>query len=210
MSKWVYADSIKGSNIEITPYQDTQYSPYDAKLTIGGERMKFIVDETKSNEFQKTHFKFLGRWISVDLDDHKVRDLLHQIILERVCAVDRCAVNGLMKLWLYQFYVIPSISWPFLIHDINLYFVEELQKHVNVYLRKWAGLFKKADPGVLYRPKTLLGLGLTSLVRHFKSMQIVKCHICKRSEDMVTKTLYERYPTYLESNRRAKQSLRNS
>ena len=96
-----------------------------------------------------------------------------------------------MKLWIYQHYILSKLAWPFLIHDFNLDFATKLQQNANVYLKRWAGVLKGADAGVLYRPKRFLGLGLTSLSTQLKKMQITKCHICQNSTDEEIRVLYE-------------------
>ena len=62
---------------------------------------------------------------------------------------DEAKINGLMKLWIYQHYILSKLAWPFLIHDFNLDFATKLQQNANVYLKRWAGVLKGADAGVL-------------------------------------------------------------
>jgi hypothetical protein len=53
---------------------------------------------------------FLRNW-----SEDKVEDaLLHDISL-----IEQSKINGLMKLWIYQFYVLSHLSWPFLCHDFQ-------------------------------------------------------------------------------------------
>jgi hypothetical protein len=88
--------------------------------------------------------------------------------------------------------VLAKLAWPFLIQDFNIWFAQGLQQNANAYLKRWAGVLKGTDAGVLYRPKKYLGLGLTSLSSHFQRMQLIKCHMCKYSTDDEIRTLYER------------------
>jgi len=96
-----------------------------------------------------------------------------------------------MKLWLYQFYILSSLSWSFTVQDFSLSFAIELQDTMTATLKKWVGLFKSSDPGALYRPKSMLGLGLTPISTHFKKMQLIKCHLCKHSADIEVQAIYE-------------------
>ena len=100
-------------------------------------------------------------------------------------------MNGIMKLWLYQFYVLARMSWPFLIHDFNRHFAVQLTDSISTTLKKWAGLFRKADVGCLFRSKEQFGLGLTSVVDHFERMQIIKCFLLQHSEDADVRKVYE-------------------
>jgi hypothetical protein len=47
-----------------------------------------------------------------------------------------------------------------MVHDFNFSFTQELVPRVNTYLRSWAGLFARADAGVLYRSRANFGLQL--------------------------------------------------
>ena len=90
--------------------------------------------------------------------------------------MDKDPINGLMKLWVYQNYIIPKSSWPLLIQDFNRDFAaKNIEQPTGVYLRRWAGLFKSADVGALYRPHEKLGLNLTSVTVQFESMRVIRC-----------------------------------
>jgi hypothetical protein len=174
-----------------TPLRDVVYSPYDAQLTIDGKRVRCLFDPEPLAEFCSNHFKFLGRWLRSDLSEKAVKAKVVKEYWERMATVARCRVNGLMKLWLYQFSVLPFMSWPLMIHDFDLSFVESLCIETNDVLRRWAGLHVGTDAGCLYRCKESLGLGLTSLVCHFKQLQVSKCHLLKYSVDPDIRDTYE-------------------
>ena len=78
-------------------------------------------------------------------------------------AVDRCGVNGLCKLFLYEHFVVRRLSWVFLVHDLCLSFARELDKLVIPRLKIWAGLYRSSDVGTLFRLRAHLGLQLTSI-----------------------------------------------
>ena len=177
-------------NSEFVPFSNTKFSPFDAKLTIGGEPMQFIVNLQKKDLFEQTHFKFLGRWLNSNLDELAIKEKVKQSFINLLVLTDQQPINGLMKLWLYQFYLLAKLSWPFSVQDFNLHFAMELQSLSTKYLKKWAKIFKSADIGILFRPKSHLGLGITSVSAHFKKMQLIKCHICKYSNDEEIRILY--------------------
>ena len=78
-----------------------------------------------------------------------------------------------------------------MVQDLTASFVQSLERMVNPLLKKWAGLFKSAELGTLFRSRDNFGLGLTSVTTHFKKMQIVYCLILKKSEDTDIRKLYE-------------------
>jgi hypothetical protein len=167
----------------LTPHRNTKYSPYDAKLTIAGKPVRCLSDPDALGDFGNDHFKFLGRWLRSDLSEKQVKEKVTKEYWARIARVASCGVNGLMKLWLYQFGVLQFLSWPFIIHDFDQSFVEALCVQTNDVLRRWAGLHIGTDAGCLYRSKESFGLGLTSLVSHYRQLQVVKCHLLKHSLD---------------------------
>ena len=112
--------------------------------------------------------------------------------LDEVRIVDRLPLNGLMKLWIYQYYLLAHLSWPPDDPCLSRSFAVELTETVNHKLKKWAGLYKSADLGCMFRSRSLPGsLGLTSVTSHFEKIQVIKCSILKDSQDPDVKHVYE-------------------
>jgi hypothetical protein len=173
-------------------YGDSAYCPYDPQLTIDGKRLRFIVNSAADpNSLQYDHFKELGRWISVDLKEDKIKLEIKRRVLADLEIVDSCGVNGLCKLFIYEHYVVTRLFWVFLVHDLHLYFVQQLDKLVVPRLKRWAGLFRNSDLGALYRRREHLGLQLTSLELQYKRMQVVKCGLLQSSADSNIRAIYE-------------------
>lgn len=173
------------------PLTDNVFSPFDPRLTISGEPIRHIIDANCDDEFKKIHFKFLGRWISVNANELDVQTHVKNIFIKLMKTVDDDLTNGRMKLWIYQFGVLSNLTWPFLVHDLPLSLANELDVIANRYLKKWAGLFKRADLGTLYRSHQRFGLGLTAPSTHFKKMGIVKSMLLKHSPDENVRKLYQ-------------------
>ncbi len=104
--------------------------------------------------------------------------------------VDNCGVNGLCKLFLYEHFVLRRL-WGFLVHNFNLWFAKELEKKITTRLKRWAGLFRGSDLGVLFRRREHLGLQLTSIVYHYQRMQLVKCCLLASSKDEKVRKILE-------------------
>src|SRR5690349_7224391 len=98
-------------------------------------------------------FKFLGRFISFDLKDNQQEALVRENFIARLNLIDQDLVNGLMKAWLFQFSVIPKLAWPFQVYDSPLELAKQLDVIATRFLKKWVGLFKRADTGVLFRTR---------------------------------------------------------
>jgi hypothetical protein len=70
-----------------------------------------------------------------------------------------------------------------MVHDLCKSYAEKLQTPAQVYLKKWSGVGRSVQAGVLYRPREHFGLGLTSVSGHYQSMQLVKCQLLETSID---------------------------
>jgi hypothetical protein len=173
------------------PVRETVYAPYDPLLTIRNEPIKFILNRNIEDPFKKEHFKFLGRWMSFRLNEHNVQKFIKKKFLRLMSTVDNSSVNGLMKLWMYQFGILGRLSWSFLVHDFPLSLAIEFDKHSNRFLKRWAGIARSAELGILYRSNDRFGLGLTKISTHFKKMGVVKCLLLKHAKDPNIRQLYD-------------------
>ena len=79
--------------------------------------------------------------------------------------------------------MVPTLAWPFQVYDFPLDFAKQLDRTAICFLKKWTGIFKRADNGVLFRDRDRLGLGLTSPSSLLMQMQVLKCHIIKHSKE---------------------------
>jgi hypothetical protein len=180
----------RSESSRFTPYSDKRYSAFDPLLTIAGEKIRFLVDLSIKDEFKQSHFKFLGRWIDVSLQENKIEDRVKEMFQEDMKLVRNSKLNGFMKLWIYQFYILARLAWPFMAHDFSRSFADNLEKSIRVTLKRWAGLFKYADIGSLFRQRDNFGFGLTSVTLHFEKMQVIKCSILKHSTDVDVNRIY--------------------
>jgi len=144
------------------------------------------------SSLQYDHFKELGRFISVDLKEDKVKSELRKRFLDDMEKVENSGVNGLCKLFLYQHFVVPRLSWAFLVHDFSLSFASELEVQATRRLKMWSGLYRSADVGTLYRQREHLGLQLTGISFHYQHMQIVRCCLLSSSQDPKVKDIFSR------------------
>jgi hypothetical protein len=166
------------------------YSPFDPKLSIAGKPMNYILSDINGS-FKDKHFKFLGRQIHYNLKESDIKNKIFKEFTEDVETVSKSRVNGLMKLWLYQFHIRLRLTWPLIIHDLDLHFAKKLQAHVQPHLKKWAGIGRTVDAGILYRTHQNLGLHLTSVSDHFTSMQLIKAQLLKHSADPNVRNVWQ-------------------
>ena len=181
----------KIKNEKFIPLTNSVYSPFDPKIVIDEQVMNFIVNPADKDPFKGNHFKFLGRWINPLLKEKDIKDKIVASLSHDIEIVKKSKVNGFMKLWLYQFYVLSHLSWPFLINDLDLSFAQDLQRNINRTLKRWAGVGKSVDNGLMFRSKKNFGLGLTSISDHYQRMQLIKCQLLQNSKDTSIRQLYK-------------------
>jgi hypothetical protein len=63
------------------------------------------------NSLQHDHFKELGRWISVDLRETKMKTEIRRRLFSDLETVESCGVNGLCKLFIYE-HLLETLGWP--------------------------------------------------------------------------------------------------
>jgi hypothetical protein len=150
---------------------------------MGADRIDFIgVDKCLS---------CLGRKIYVNLTNEKVSEEIVKSLDEMIALVNSTTLSGVSKSWLYQFAILPRLTWPFLVYDLSLSFVErQLQPLCTRMLKEWLGVTRCATPDILYLSKQCKGLGFTSLVTHYKKMQIVRADLFKYSTDPRVRAMY--------------------
>ena len=177
-------------------HYNVKYSPFDPEIYISGKRMRFIFNDAQPDDAKQSllrdHFKFLGRWISIDLNEIKVQEFVRARALKEFALIDKCKINGFIKLWLYQHYWLSHLAWPFLIHDFPISFARALESDINLRMKKWIGLYRGADNGSLFRSRKLLGLGLTSTSHFFCKMQVIKCSLLDNSTDSNVKSVFQK------------------
>ena len=174
---WSNADDRAGR----TRFVERAYAPFDPELKIAGQVMKFIADKS---------FKFLGWKVYHHLSESKQKKEIHKEFVEYMDKVDGTFVHGFMKLWLYQHYVVAYLAWPFMVYDLDVSWVSELERIANRYLKKWAGLYARAVTSVLYRPRDMFGLQLHSIVAFYKRLQIGQSFMLKHSPDENLNRIY--------------------
>ena len=170
------------------------YGPFDPKLTFDGKNFKYLADEL---------FKFLGRLISIQASNQGAYNLVVKDFLAALHKVDSIPLNGPSKVWIYEFYINAKIlSWPFLIYPFSVSSIQkDLEAPATRFLKKWFGLSKPANPAILFLPKSQHGLGLTSPVDKFKSLQVSAAHQLLSSSDPSIITLANSASSRTASNR---------
>ena len=159
------------------------YHRFDPDLTIAGQPLQYLDDGD---------FRYLGRPTNVHGSEELARSTITSKLDEWLQLVDNQTLPNTSKLWLYQHFIIPKLSWYLTALDLTLTFVKRLQAKATKYLKKWSGLPRSANTASLFLGKSgRAGLHITSIVTYWKQMQLVRLDILKHSADVRCCRLYD-------------------
>ena len=132
-------------------------------LSIGGKAIPVVDDNS---------LKFLGKPVRFYKNNRSARDSIRQHLQQMLDAIDNTPLTRQQKLRLFRFGVCPRMSWPLLIEDLPISWLErELQSLATTALKKWAGLARSSCTSILFLPVKQGGLAIPSLVGLYKRQQ---------------------------------------
>ena len=131
----------------------------DPQLNIAGQQIPMAPDAVK----------FLGKNFQVPHDPSRARESITSHLLRMLESVNSCPLTRGQKLKLYRAGICPRLSWLLMIEDLPISWVEKkLDSLATLYLKKWAGLARPANPAVLYLPHKMGGLNLPLVSVQYK------------------------------------------
>ena len=155
----------------------------DPQLCIADQRIPFASDPVK----------FLGRIFEVPHDSNRVKKNIESHFLKMLNSVHSCPLTRGQKLKLYRAGIVPRLSWLLTIEDLPISWVEKkLDGMATLYVKKWAGLARPANPAILYLPHKMGGLNLPLISIQYKRLQVVKQSQLLTSTDHCTRQIAER------------------
>ena len=88
-------------------------------------------------------------------------------------AVDESLLSRRQKLLLYSAGICPRLTWPLLIHEFPITWIEkQVDPLATRYLKKWAGLCRSGNTAILYLSNALGGFNLPRLSTLHKKLQV--------------------------------------
>jgi len=111
--------------------------------------------------------KSLGRWYDGDLKDKVwVGDVRRQV--EGLKSINSCALPSKLKLWCFQFGLLPRCCG----HWLCIRFLwQQLEALISSYIRKWLGVSRCISRAGLYSKGTLQ-LPVSALTEEFKCTKV--------------------------------------
>ena len=119
--------------------------------------------------------KFLGRMFEVPPNSARARESISSQLQRMLHCIDSCPLTRGQKIKLYRAGVCPRLVWLLTIEDLPLSWVEKTLDAIStLYVKKWTGLARLANPALLYIPQKLGGLNLPLVSVLFKRLQLTK------------------------------------
>ena len=97
--------------------------------------------------------------------------------------INQAEIPGKLKVWIVQFMLIPKLLWPLTIYEIGMSAVEQVEKKISYYTRKWLGLPPGLTTLALYSRQAKLRLPLRSVMEEYKVGKVRSQMMQKHSGD---------------------------
>ena len=119
-------------------------------------------------------------------------------------AVDGCLVTRHQKLKLFKLGICPRLNWLLTIYKYPIMWIErELDLMTTKFLKKWAGLAKSANTGLLYLPQRDGGLNLPSPSSLYQCLQVSRqCQLLTCADPTVRLIVEENLKSEMASKRK--------
>ena len=127
--------------------------------------------------------KFLGRYISSDLNDKCQIKNFSEALSRGLQLIDKSHHRDIHKLWILQHLLIPRLRWPLLIYEIPLSAVVKFEQKISVHIRKWLHIHNSTTDVCLYSSSSPCPLPIKSLTSIWKSSKVSGQLLLRESSD---------------------------
>ena len=143
--------------------------------------------------FTSEPVKFLGMKIQAQKASSSPRESILASLQKMLEAGDTTPLTRRQKLLFYKAGVCPRLTWPLLIQEFSISWVEQqVDTMTTCYLKRWAGLTKSANTAILYLPHSMGGLNLPLPSILHKTLQVSRQSQLLTSRESCVRHLAER------------------
>jgi len=148
------------------------------QLEIQGEKIPSVSDQP---------VKSLGKKFDKTLADvQNVKEFRKQAE-EGLRKIEESNLPGKYKLWCYQYGLLPRLTWPMTMYNIPLTTMEQVDKKISKYIRKWLGVPPGLTSVGLYSTTAKLQLPLTSALEEYKVAKVRAQATLDNSKDAIVR-----------------------
>ncbi|XP_052259364.1 uncharacterized protein LOC127863766 [Dreissena polymorpha] len=151
----------------------------------GSVTKRFTLQVQRENipSIMDSPIKCLGKWFDSSLSDKANVERIRSQLQEGLKQIDKSALPGKFKAWLFQNALLPRLMWPLMLYEIPTSSVECLERKISKHLRRWLGIPPSFTSIGLYGRSNQLQLPLSSLVEEFKVAKTRLVVTLKQSQD---------------------------
>ena len=84
----------------------------------------------------KDGFKYLGKLQEIDLGESCLRSKIITTLRQWMTTIESTPLLHVMKCWIYNYIIIPKLSWWFTVSSLSLEFSLHLPRLVLPYLKR--------------------------------------------------------------------------
>ena len=112
--------------------------------------------------------KYLGKEYNHTLSDKQQIEETVDKLKKGLKKINRTVIAQKCKCWILQNMMIPRIIWPLTIYAFPQSKIEQMEKEITRFLKKWMGIPKSLSTDLLYARSSVLQLPFTSIVEEAK------------------------------------------
>lgn len=122
--------NIEWARMKIQPSKSRSLSIIKGRLS---DHQFFIGEEPIPTMMEKP-VKSLGRWYDATLKDTEQVDQLRRDTFNGLERIDKSLLPGRLKLWCFQFGLLPQLMWPLTIYEVPGLKVEKLVRVISSFI----------------------------------------------------------------------------
>ena len=127
---------IQGMGMRLKPVKCRSFSIQQGKPTV----IHFNIGDSVIPSIHEEEQKFLGKVIFFSGKSSETFSYLNELLETKLKNIDQTLIRNEYKMWIYQFYFLPSIRFLLTVHDITYTDIQRLDALSHRYLKKWAGI----------------------------------------------------------------------
>ena len=135
---------------------DNRWVMYDPNLQLNSEKIPACLDTSQSG------VRLLGRQMFLTIG--QVKKIITKDFEDLLKKIDSLPILPLSKVEVYNICARWTFTWAFSIYELSTTVLSRLDIRVGKKIRKWIGMFARANLNLVFLPKYKGGLGIASLV----------------------------------------------
>ena len=177
---------------ELTSWARMKFKPAKSRYMVikNGRlttRFRLRIQDEDIPSIERNPIKCLGKWYDDTLQDVNNSKRVEEQVKDGLKNIDRSGLPGKFKAWLFQHGLLPRLTLPLMLYEINLTIVESIKRKINQHLRKWFGVPQCFSSVHFYSRSAKLQLPPTSIVEEFKAGKARLVMTLKDSKDEYVK-----------------------